>query len=708
MRLALRLLLLSVVLAACGDTTRKSACSVFDNGDGTRTIQCGDESVVVPATGDGTSCVKSPAADGGAVIACTDGTTVVLDAEGNVVHRGAGGVVGRVTLFGEVDHAGTSVRAVGTEHATVTDEKGDFYLAGLDAGVYDLLMERAGWEPLRLRNTIAVGGILYLEPQVLRRGRLLSAVDEGLWVSPAEDTVLVREKRELWLHRADRIDPVELSSNAPSVDDRPLPEEADVPAYAPDGGAVVFLETVDPASLWGRLRRYDVAAGALETVADRALLGLPLAGGAVLVWRAPAGVAVGPIAAGSPADVAIRYPDGGELALGTAPFRREVVQLEPQRRALAFTGFGETMVVDVAARTATPAGSGVEVAAWSPNGRKAALASPAPTPEGAGALLLFDLETRTIDVLAAAALYQPSYLQDPVSFSPDGTRVLFLGNGRVVTDDWGDVVFGGELEVVDTRTLEHAVAPDSAGAFRGWRFSPDGAAVLYQREQGSLVYWELARDRITPVGTASIGEVTWSSRGDRLGFVDSGATCRLLRAGGDGEPGIYLVPDCERISFLPDGERTAVIVFDQDTAKRDLRLWSGGDLGPILWALSGQAADLQIRFAPDGSAVLWLEADGAGTALSVYDLVHDTRALLPGSNGYSYAAFSGDGAFAVAISGSPGELSVLEISTGTVTALDVPVVSPTVYRDFVAYQVVDEGQERHGWWMAHFPRTPAE
>jgi hypothetical protein len=397
--------------------------------------------------------------------------------------------------------------------------------------------------------------------------------------------------------------------------------------------------------------------------------------------------------------------------VGTAPVRRDAVALEPRGRALALSAGGETVIVDVAARAARPAGLGVELAAWSPNGRKAVLSTPAPTPEswGLATLLLLDLDTGAIGVLAANALYHSEMAQEPVSFSADGTRVLLLGN-------FGAVVFGelapnfeGDLQVVDTRTLEVFTTPDVSGAFRNWRFSPDGGAVIYQREEGSLVYWVPARDRITPVGTAPVDAVAWSSRGDRLAFLDAGETCRLLRVGTDGDPGLYLVPNCEEIAFLPDGERTAVIVFDQDTAKRNVRLWSGGDLGPSRAVLPGQGYDPQVRFAPDGSAVLWRDSlEQGGTVVRVRGLAADTTGEFPASNGYGWTGFSPDGAFALAISGSLGELLALEVATGTLTRLDGPVPEASAHRDFALYSVADQEQGRGGWWLAHYPRTPAE
>lgn len=707
MRFALRLLLLpALALAACGDGgTRESACSVRDNGDGTRTIRCGEDELLVPGSGDGTTCVKSPSADGGAVVACTDGTTIVLDADGNVVHRGAGGVVGRVTLFGETeDHSGTTVRAVGTEQVATTDEKGDFYLAGLDAGVYDLLVEREGWEPIRHRNTIAVGGILYLEPLLLRRGRQVAGASESVYVSPAEDTLLVQQGRALWLHPVDRLAPVELSPNAVRLDD-PIPGTL-TPTYSPDGTAVLFLENLDPASLWGRVRRYEVASGAVETLSERAVEFAPVAGGPALLWRAPAEVVVGPV---SEADVVLRYPDGAELALGRTWVAREQAVVEPGGRAVALYGLEETVVVDVASRKIYEPGSGTTVVAWSPDGQKVVLAAPELV-WGQVTLLLLDLGAGSLTPLASGAYYQPNFPTDAVSFNHDGSKLLFLGRFEGLEGGETGTVFRGDLQVVDTRTLEPVVAPEASRSYVGWRFSPDGASVLYQRGAQTLIAWDVARARTMPLGVTWVEAVAWSARGDRLAFPDADGSCRLVRYDADGTPGLFAVPSCQEIHFLPDGERTAVVVWNEG-AKRDLRIWDGGEPGPPVAELPGQTTDPQLRFSPDGGTALWVDRSaGLRDEVRVRDLIGGTTAVFPESVSYQ-AGFSPDGTFAVAVSGSLSELLVLELATGTITRIDGPLATfPQLYRDFALYPIADDEEaeeSRAGTWLSRFPRTPA-
>jgi hypothetical protein len=692
MPLVFLLLLFTLGLTGCGETQRESACSVFDNGDGTRTIQCGDERLVVAGTGDGTTCVKSPAADGGAIIACTDGTTVVLDADGNVVHRGAGGVVGRVTLYGETDHAGTVVRAVGTEHATVTDEKGDFYLAGLDAGVYDLSVEREGWAPLLHRNTIAVGGILYLEPMVLRRGRLLGR-EAGAWVSPAEDTVLVRDGRSLWLHFPDRPLPVELSPNVPTADEE-LPGLAGVPVYSADGTAVVFLENVDPATGRGRIRRHDVAAGTTATVAEDAMLGLPLADGAVLVWRAEEGEDRPFLSEG---EAVVVYPDGGTLALGTAAVERDGGSIAPGGRALALPTADGLVVADVAARERFSPGSGAGVRAWSPDGTKAVLAT-GEAPDGErGTLALVDVASRDVVVMAEGARTRE------VSFSADGQRVLYLANHEQASAGEYGPVYPGRLEVFDVRTRTAAAAPDSA--YYAWAFTPDGEAVIYRRAAGLLVHWRLAGSAITPLGSTSLAAVAWSARGDRLAFAD-GSTCRLVRFDGSGAPASFPMPACEQIHFLPDGERTAVVVKNED-ARREIRRWAGGGEGSELLAeLPGSVIDPAIRFAENGGTVAWLESREEGkVVLKVRSTEGEAAGAFPESAGFSFG-LAPDGSFAWARTEPGGELLVHELDTGTTTQLDAPVAGVQGFGSFVLYEVDATEGNRDGLWLANYPRAP--
>jgi hypothetical protein len=695
MRVAFLLLLSVLGLAACGESARKSACSVFDNGDGTRTIVCGEESLVVPGTADGTTCVKSPAADGGAIIACTDGTTVVLDADGNVVHRGAGGVVGRVTLYGETDHSGTVVRAVGTEHSTVTDEKGDFYLAGLDAGVYDLSIEREGWAPLLRRNTIAVGGILYLEPMLLRRGMRLGRGHE-YWVSPAEDSVLVREGRSLWLHFPGDPSPVELSPNVATTG-ASLPADGEVPAFSADGGAVVFLDNLDPGTGRGRIRRHDVAGGSTVTVAEDAMVGIPLADGAVLVWRAREGEDREHVGEG---EVVVVYPDGGQLVLGVAAVDRTQLSISPGGRAVGLgTGTG-LVIADVAARESFSPGSAARVLAWSPDGARAVLVTPDDNEMGTGTLYLLDLASRGVTVLAEGARAKE------VSFSADGNRILYLANhGGVSGGEFGPVYLG-DLEVFDVRTLTRTVAPEASGGFYAWDFTPGGEAVLYRRAAGLLVHWQVAAATATPLGSTRLEEVVWSPRGDRLVFVD-GSTCRLVRFDASGAPASFPRTNCGEIHFLPDGEWVAVVVKNEE-GRWELRRWAGGgDGGELLVHLPGTAADLGLRFSENGATAAWVEsADGGKRVLKVQNTSGGAAGSLPPADALDFNLVP-NGSFAWARTMPELELLVYEVASGQVTRLDGPVDGIAGYDGFVIYgidPVDDEASDRQGTWLACYPR----
>lgn len=696
MRLALRALLLpALLIAACGDEKRESACSVLDNGDGTRTIRCGDDEFRVPGASDGGTCVKAAAADGGGIIACTDGTTVVIDPDGNVVYPGAGGVVGRVTLAGELlDHSGTIVRAVGSERVAVTDEKGNFFLSDLPAGIYDLLVEREGWEPLRHRNTIAVGGILYLEPLVLRRGRQLGDSDAQVYVSPAEDTLLVQEGRSLWLHPVDRIDPVELSPNAVRPDDS-VPG-LHRPTYEAGGGAVLFLENIDPAMLLGRVRRYDIGSGTFTRLSERAMDFLPVAEGSALIWRAPVG-AVGPA---DTAEVVLQYSDGFELPLGNSDASSDQADVAPGGRALALRGLDGTVVVDVDARTLFEPGDLV-VVGWSPDGRKAALAARS-TWTPLSDLFLLDHGTGSFSVLGADVHAMS------VSFSRDGSRVLFPGN--CTTN------LACDLQVIDTRTFQQFTAPEASRRFLEWGFSPDGASVLYRREAGTSIHWDFERGRTSPLGDVTIRALKWSILGDRLVFADSDGACWLARFDADGTPGLFSRPYCEQIQFLPDGERATVVVWNESRMRRELRTWDGGVPSDPVAVLPG-SPDADIRFASDGSAVLWTDrtaSDGMFRML-VRDLIGGAVGTFPEAAVSYLGDFSPDGSFVVSISGD-AELWVEEVATGLTTRIDRPVgVDRTLYRSFVRYTVEDlddpydgviDGR-RAGFWLSRYPRTVA-
>lgn len=62
--------------AGCGSSGE--SCTVVDNGDGTKTITCGDDQVTVSDGVDGQSCTVTDNGDGTKTIACEDGTEVTV------------------------------------------------------------------------------------------------------------------------------------------------------------------------------------------------------------------------------------------------------------------------------------------------------------------------------------------------------------------------------------------------------------------------------------------------------------------------------------------------------------------------------------------------------------------------------------------------------------------------------------------------------
>lgn len=249
-----RLLALLPLAWACGSDTE--SCKIRPSEEpGIRILECPSGTVrVVGGTGTG-NCVATQEDDGWRRITCDDGTSVLIDPQGNVHYPGSGAIQGIAMLEGtDGNHAGIVVRALGTPFETETDAEGFYRLGNLPAGLYRLVFDHPGRIPEVRANIPVVNGTHTLETVHLSIALRLSPDRNATTIgSPSGDSLLIRETLPL-SHRLTLLDlttweRVHLSSNA--VD----------PEYRFDGRKVLWTENLSSRS---RIYLYDVDTGERE------------------------------------------------------------------------------------------------------------------------------------------------------------------------------------------------------------------------------------------------------------------------------------------------------------------------------------------------------------------------------------------------------------------------------------------------------------
>ncbi len=252
----LALLFASLWLVACSDDAPE--CRLRPSGTpGIRILECpGGVAHIAGGSGEA-SCVLTLEKEGWKRVTCSDGTSVLLDPEGNVHYPGSGAIVGTAMRVGtEGDHAGIRVRAVGTPFETRTDAEGRFALANLPAGIYRVRIEAEGRVPAVRDNVPVVNGAYSLGTIELAVALRLSEQSNAEVIpSPSHDTLLVLEAHPsgnpLWLVHLETWEKTLLSSNAHG------------PAYRFDGRKVLWTENLTSRS---RIYVYDVDSGEKEVL----------------------------------------------------------------------------------------------------------------------------------------------------------------------------------------------------------------------------------------------------------------------------------------------------------------------------------------------------------------------------------------------------------------------------------------------------------
>lgn len=253
-----RLCFIVLLAFASGCASESPECTIRPSGEpGIRLLDCPTGKVPIVGGDLEATCALTHEDDGWIRVQCSDGTSVLIDPEGNVHYPGSGAIEGIARLAGaEGTHEGIVVRAEGTPFETRTDAEGNFRLGDLPAGLYRVRIEAPGRVPQIRENIPVVNGTYSLGAIDVSVGLLLSREKEARVISsPAHDTLLVVEETDhgslLSLLHLETWERTMLSSNAYA------------PTYRFDGRKVLWTENLTSRS---KIIAYDVDTGERETL----------------------------------------------------------------------------------------------------------------------------------------------------------------------------------------------------------------------------------------------------------------------------------------------------------------------------------------------------------------------------------------------------------------------------------------------------------
>lgn len=472
----IRLLVLLPLAWACGDDTE--ACKIRPSDEpGIRILECPSGTVrVIGGTGTG-DCVSTEEEDGWRRVTCDDGTSVLIDPQGNVHYPGSGAIEGIAMLEGtEGDHGGIVVRAIGTPFRTETDAEGFYRLGNLPAGLYRLVFDHPGRIPEVRANIPVVNGTHTLETVHLSIAlRLSPDRNATTFASPAGDSLLVREvtplSYRLTLLHLSTWERVHLSSNA--VD----------PSYRFDGRKVLWTENLSSRS---RIFLYDVDTGErteLPVLGTRARF---FADGRVILV-AKEEEAVHELAAyDTVTDETVELGRWQPTSLGALP-------MGPDGGSVVYHSGNTTVLYDhenrefvLLANTRIP----YSQVHFSPSGRRVAFPRPG---EAGTSLIAEDLSLRKTRVL------EPR-LEGPALPAPDGSLIWKGEEGWKRWDGTTDEVVGLPLSRTALNLVEVAFLPNGKGL------------VHFEFPLASLVLWGESQARLLSSQVLSIPKITSDGR----------------------------------------------------------------------------------------------------------------------------------------------------------------------------------------------------
>jgi len=264
----------------------------------------------------------------------------------------------------------------------------------------------------------------------------------------------------------------------------------------------------------------------------------------------------------------------GVLAGYLSPTGNELVTVERSSYVTGEDVPNETVLWDLKMRTATSLGTGYGMAAFSPDGRRLALALFS-SPKDASRLVVTDLASGR-KLLAATATYTGRGFSWPV-FSPEGKTLA-------VQDSAGRIDQPATIRLYDVQAGRELAAFASAGKypFMETKFSPDGRWLAAADYHGSVTVWDVNARQLawaqSLTGMEMGQRVEFSPDGRRLAVLAQAKLDRtelgsdrdpadlppprlfLFDAAKGEEPEVAVCPNgyCGGLAFSPDGKILAV------------------------------------------------------------------------------------------------------------------------------------------------------
>ena len=316
---------------------------------------------------------------------------------------------------------------------------------------------------------------------------------------------------------------------------------------------------------------------------------------------------------------------------------------DSQRLAYGWTAFGEARgayVMDVSTRKTIrltqPTDGFDRVQAWASDGKWLLVGRSTCTACDSGSHKFVVARTDGSGELPLSRADQFQFRGSSASWSPDGVRIAYSGNGVYVADSDGSNASvladlpvstyreirwspsGGQIFFVRQSPAEatiYAVAPDGANLEElgaGVVVAPDGETVAEQTEEGFLI--SRPGEEGLVVNVQALGRGTWSPDSSRLAFVveENGGRRALVILGIDGS--LQRLPPHGRVANIrwsPGGitlaylAEDAVWVVDATTGER-ARVAEISSNGRLAWSADGDELAIDSRdgvivVAPDGS-----------------------------------------------------------------------------------------------------------
>ena len=297
-----------------------------------------------------------------------------------------------------------------------------------------------------------------------------------------------------------------------------------------------------------------------------------------------------------------------------------------------------------------------------------------------GALLLRGGPTPLVLGATTQVTLDPGLEVDP-DISPDGSMVAYAAGPPTAMQIYVRQVSGGRtVRLTDDTTMTH----------RWPRWSPDGAQVAYEAEDGTIsvvpalggparILVRLPPDSVIRSDPLAIVGFDWSPDGKRLVYVRGWPQGSIyLQNVGGGDPSLLTtVSQAHSPAWSPDGSRIAVAAGNSIFVFGTKYFANEGQSGIVVVPLDGQppipvvdqsAVNVSPAWMPDGRTLLWV---------SSRDGTRDVYRVSVSPSGQTRGAperlTTGLDAFSVSVSHDGGRLAYATLVTSSnVWSIDVP------------------------------------